>query len=82
MLMNKENAAKLSPVEVTVLVKLLNIHRRFRTSHLFAATRENLTSFDTFVILDAIFNPTALRCLTGAECKAITRKTVDTIEGK
>ena len=74
--------SQLSPVEITVLAKLINIHRRFRNSHTFEANRTNLDQFPSHLILDAIFNPTCLRCLTGAESKAITRKLVDLIEGK
>jgi hypothetical protein len=70
----------LSMSEKVVISKLLNSSRRNRTESLHTATSANLDTFPVHVILDAVFNQTALRCLGPGEGSVITSKTIAAIE--
>lgn len=72
----------LSATEKTVISKLLNISRRFRTESLHTATSANLDTFPKSIILDAMFNQSALRCLGAGEASTITSNTVAAIEAR
>jgi hypothetical protein len=72
----------LSATEKVVISKLLNISRRGRSESLHTATSANLDTFPVHVILDSIFNQTALRCLGPGEGSVITSNTVAAIESR